>query len=243
MMPTNDKLITAKSVNHLSIKLPPCWTQDIELWLLQCEAQFCMHNIQHESTKFDYIIQALPPEVMTQLRSCGKNPLEMRNPLNFCNRCGVWLVVTKSSWLSSKRCFWRRCHLSSKLCWLHCPTPTHWHKWPPLLTRWWNCAWHNHRFCARQWAHHYHQHWSTFPPLHGQCKFYNRSCVNYIWSCTAAAEVAVATRHQIIPDRHLLLLQVILSFVSTIPALANVPSAATPHARYWEMPEPVSDCD
>ena len=74
MMPTNDKLITAsedpiKSVNHLSVKLPPCWTQDIELWLLQCETQFCTHNIQRESTKFDYIILALPPEVIMQLCS------------------------------------------------------------------------------------------------------------------------------------------------------------------------------
>ena len=74
MMPTNDELITVskdpiESVNHLSVKLPPCWMQDIELWLLQCEAQFCMHNIQHESTKFDYIIQALPPEVIMQLQS------------------------------------------------------------------------------------------------------------------------------------------------------------------------------
>ena len=41
--------------------------QDIELWLHQCEAQFRMCNIQRESTKFDYIIQALPPEVTAQL--------------------------------------------------------------------------------------------------------------------------------------------------------------------------------
>ena len=43
--------------------------QDIELWLLQCEAQFHMCNIQCESMKFDYIIQALPPEVIMQLQS------------------------------------------------------------------------------------------------------------------------------------------------------------------------------
>ena len=71
MMPTNDKSITAsedpiESVNHSSIKLPPCWTQDTELWLLQCKAQFHMHNIQYESMKFDYIIQALPPAVIMQ---------------------------------------------------------------------------------------------------------------------------------------------------------------------------------
>ena len=78
-MPTNDELITAsedpvESINHLSAKLPPCWTQDIELWLLQCEAQFRTRNIQRESTKFDYIIQALPPEVITQLRSFILDP-------------------------------------------------------------------------------------------------------------------------------------------------------------------------
>lgn len=65
---------TIESVSHVSVKLPPCWTQDIELWLFQCEAQFRTRNIQRESTKFDYIIQALPPEVITQLRSFILNP-------------------------------------------------------------------------------------------------------------------------------------------------------------------------
>ena len=65
---------TVESVSHMSVKLPPCWTQDIELWLFQFEAQFRIRNIQRESTKFDYIIQALPPEVITQLRSLILNP-------------------------------------------------------------------------------------------------------------------------------------------------------------------------
>ena len=63
-----------KSVNHLNIKLPLCWTQDIKLWLLQCEAQFHTRNIQCESTKLDYIIEALPSEVITQLRPFILNP-------------------------------------------------------------------------------------------------------------------------------------------------------------------------
>ena len=67
--------------------------------------------------------------------------------------------------------------------------------------------------------------------------------MNYVGSCAATAEVAVATRHQIILNCCLLLPQVILSFVSTMPPLANVPSAATPHARCWETPESASDRD
>ena len=67
--PIVDSINAANTVSHLSVKPPPCWTQDIELWLYQCKAQFCTRGIQHETTKFDYIIQALPPDVMSQLRS------------------------------------------------------------------------------------------------------------------------------------------------------------------------------
>ena len=67
--PIVDSINAANTVSHLSVKLPLCWTQDIELWLYQCEAQFCTQGIQHETTKFDYIIQALPPDIISQLRS------------------------------------------------------------------------------------------------------------------------------------------------------------------------------
>ena len=51
------------------------------------------------------------------------------------------------------------------------------------------------------------------------------------------------THHQIILDHHLLLPQVILSFVGTMPPLANVLSTVAPHARCRETPVPASDRD
>ena len=162
MMPTNDELITAskdpvKSVNHLSVKLPPYWMQDIKLWLLQCEAQFCTRNIQCESTKFDYIIQALPPEVMNAASFIYSRPTHRSAILKTKRRAAVARMLSNKQryhqimWEESlgdetsqflqrmwclvggdlvesaffKEMFWRRCHLLSKPCWPHCPTPTH----------------------------------------------------------------------------------------------------------------------
>ena len=43
-------------INASSIKLPPFWSSDPELWFHQIEAQFTLRRITNQETKFNYVI-------------------------------------------------------------------------------------------------------------------------------------------------------------------------------------------
>lgn len=47
-----------------SVKLPQFWSQCPEAWFLQAESQFNVKNITRDTTKYEYIISALPQEVI-----------------------------------------------------------------------------------------------------------------------------------------------------------------------------------
>jgi VanZ family protein len=58
----------------VALKLPAMWTEDMETWFFQAEAQFEIRKISVEKTKFYHVVSALPQECASKVKDLIRNP-------------------------------------------------------------------------------------------------------------------------------------------------------------------------
>lgn len=69
--PADQAVVTAPVVPEIAavtLKLPPFWSADPQIWFAQVESQFITRKITSQDTKFHHIVATLPPEVAVDIR-------------------------------------------------------------------------------------------------------------------------------------------------------------------------------
>lgn len=63
-----------REIKRVSVKLPPFWPSDSEIWFQQVEAQFQLGGILMDSTKFYTLLTAVDTKILAQVNNAVLNP-------------------------------------------------------------------------------------------------------------------------------------------------------------------------
>lgn len=63
-----------QDVHHVSVRLPPCWKDNIPLWFVQAESQFANSRIKDDFTKYNIIVAALDAQMLQSVSDIVTNP-------------------------------------------------------------------------------------------------------------------------------------------------------------------------
>ncbi|XP_050500871.1 uncharacterized protein LOC114330710 [Diabrotica virgifera virgifera] len=74
MTDANTSANTSASVDRISVKIPPLWPNDPEIWFLQVENQFTLANITSDATKFNYIVVNLDTAYILEVKDIIVSP-------------------------------------------------------------------------------------------------------------------------------------------------------------------------
>ena len=61
--------VGGRAIATVSIKIPPFWHSDPDVWFAQVEAQITTWGIILQRTKFDHIVASLLPEYATEIQN------------------------------------------------------------------------------------------------------------------------------------------------------------------------------
>lgn len=67
IMATEPNTLSTPRVDAVSIKLPPFWNNLPIQWFCSIESQFNTRGIRQEQTKYDYVVQSLPQEIVASV--------------------------------------------------------------------------------------------------------------------------------------------------------------------------------
>lgn len=57
-----------------ALKLPSLWTNDLETWFIQAEAQFCIRKITSETKKYHHVLAVLSAETAAKVKDIIRDP-------------------------------------------------------------------------------------------------------------------------------------------------------------------------
>lgn len=72
--PIVERPASALAVAAVSIKIPPFWPTNPEVWFAQVEAQFTTIDVTTHKTRFAYVISSLSPQFATEVRDLLLKP-------------------------------------------------------------------------------------------------------------------------------------------------------------------------
>lgn len=70
----NREIRNSGSIAATAVKLPTFWSPCPEAWFILAESQFNSKGIRQDDTKYEYVIQSLPLDIIMNVLDCIQNP-------------------------------------------------------------------------------------------------------------------------------------------------------------------------